>query len=126
MMGLIGEDGRWIQDDGEIDIQCLLAPIVIVEHPLAIITLTFYTNNEPHLNFTAVKGKSIEVMKFTKRALKELLTKFDELGYDKVYVLVAEDDKATIQKTEWLGFTAKLIYDSPIGLRYVKYEMETK
>ena len=100
--------------------------MIIVESELAIITLTFYTNNEPHLNFTAVKSKSIEVMKFIKRALKELLTKFDELGYDKVYVLVAEDDEPTIQKTEWLGFTPKLIYDSPFGLRYIKYEMETK
>ena len=126
MMGLRGEDGRWIQDDGEIDIQCVTTPMIIVESDLAIITLTFYTNNEPHLNFTAVKGKSIEVMKFTKRAFKEIRAKFHELGYDKVYVLVAEGDEATVQKTEWLGFTPKLIYDTPFGLKYVKYEMETK
>lgn len=125
MMGIKGEDGRWIQDDGKWDIECIQEPIVILEHPLAIVTLAFFNNNEPHLNFTAVKEKSIGVMKFMKKALKEILVKFDHLGYDKVFILVAENDLPTIQKTEWLGFTPRLIYDSPFGLRYVKYEMET-
>ncbi len=125
MHGLQGEDGRWIQDDGEWDIECMREPVVILEHPDAVVTLAFFTNNEPHLNFTAVKSKSIGVMKFMKTALKQLLVKFDQLGYDKVFILVAEDDLATIKKTEWLGFKPRLIYDSPFGLRYVKYEMET-
>ena len=126
MMGLRGEDGRWIQDDGEIDIQCISAPFVVVESDLATITLTFYTNNEPHLNLTTFKSSSIEVMKFTKRAVKGIKAKLHELGYDKVYVLIAEGDEDAVKKIEWLGFIPKLVYDTPFGLRYVKYEMETK
>jgi len=126
MNGLKGEDGRWIQDEGEIDIQCVAAPIVILETPLLVVTVAFYTNNEPHLNFTALKESSIEVMKYSKRALVDVLVKFDELGYDRVFILVPENDQVTIRKVDWLGFVPKIIYDSPLGIRFIKYEMETR
>lgn len=126
MNGLKREDGRWLQDKGEIEIQCVAAPLVIVEHPLLVITVSFWTNNEPHLNFLSFKGSSIEVMKFSKRALLEILVKFDDLGYDRVFILVSENDKATIRKVDWLGFVPNIIYDSPLGIRLIKYEMETR
>ena len=125
MNGLKREDGRWLQDEGEIDLQCVAAPITILETPLLVVTVSFWTNNEPHLNFIALKETSIEVMKFSKRALVGVLAKFDALGYDKVFILIAENDEDTIKKASWLGFVPNIIYDTPLGIRFIKYEMET-
>lgn len=125
MMGLKDDDGRWIQDEGEIDIQCMTEPKVLLETPLVVFTLVFYTNNEPHITFTSHKKKSIEVMKYAMRALVAIREKFDSMGYDKIFSLVLDDDQPAKQKLEWLGFYPTIIYDSPGGIRYIKYEMET-
>ena len=126
MMGLKHDNGRWIQDRGEIDIQCIKEPVVILESPLLIFTVAFFTNNEPHLSFTTFKKNSIEVMKFAKTSMVEIRKKFDELGYDRVFILVADNDLETKKKVDWLSFTPTLIYESPIGTKFIKYETETK
>lgn len=127
MMGLKGDDGRWIQDTGEVPIICIGKPRHLLSTPIFDVAVQFYSNNEPHIhlqsNFKEVTG---DVIKFCKMVMKELCDKFNSLGYDRLYTLVPETDIQTGRIMVLVGFIPEIIYQDDIGRKSIKYYMETE
>lgn len=115
----------FIQEEGMVDIVCLSEPEIIIKTDIADVTLTLYSNNEPHIHLINIKKVSKEAIEFAKEGLEEIKKKFNELGYDKIYTLIKDTDTQSKRLMSLVGFIPKVIYETDVGIKYIKYDMET-
>ena len=115
---------RFEQKAGEVDISPLGAPILILKLLETTVTVTFYTNNEPHIHMSGFLP-TVGHVKLALEALIHIREKFDSLGYDKIFSLCPDTDSKTKRFFELLGFTPTIIYETQAGTRLIKFEMET-
>ena len=116
---------RFKQSDEEINIVCLSDPITILTTPLADVVLQFYSNNEPHIHLTNIKKVSADAITYARIGIEEIKKKFDKLGYDKIYTLIKDTDIKGKKLMALMGFFPSIIYETPIGVRMIKYSVET-
>ncbi len=119
-------EARWIQKDGEIDIELLSPPVPLVETEWGKATVSFYSNNEPHIHLTEIRAVSADAIKHARAGMEEIKAHFHSLGYDKIYTLIKDTDIQSKRLVALLGFEPKIIYEDAVGTRYIKHDMETK
>jgi len=119
-------NNRWVQKDGEVNITRLSHPIQILDTPFAKVSISMYSNNEPHLHLTEIKRLSSDAIKYAKIGIEEIKKKFNSLGYDKIYTLIKDTDTQSKRLMLLLGFEPKIIYEDVVGVKFIKHEMETK
>ena len=127
-MALAGEkgvNGRFLQEEGEVDIVCLTDPIQILDTYAVNVSVSFYSNNEPHIHFDEIKKMSSSVMKDIISGMRDVLKKFDEMGYDKVFTLNKKGDVKRNKISTIVGFKPIVYYKAQVGTEYIKYEMST-
>ena len=115
-----------VQEGGEVDIVCLEEARTILITPLADLTVTMYSNNEPHIHLANIKRVSVDAIAYAKESMIEVRAYFNKLGYGKIYTMLKETDKRSEKLVMLMGFVPKIIYEDPIGTVMIKYDMETK
>ena len=121
-----GINGRFPQEEGLVDIIRLTEPIRILETYAVDVSVSFYSNNEPHIHLENVKVITPSSIKEIISGMRDVLKKFDKMGYDKVFTLLRSGDKKSDKLISVIGFTPIVYYSDGIGSKYTKYEMRTK
>lgn len=125
LAGEKGVNGRFIQEEGAVDIMCLTEPITILDTEHATVSVKFYSNNEPHIHIDRIKTLSAGSMKAAISGMREVLKKFNAMGYDKVYTLLHTGDTKSDKLISMIGFKPIIYYADPVGRKFTKYEMRT-
>jgi len=116
---------RLVQEEGEVDITRLSHPYPLLDTDFGKVSVSFYSNNEPHLHLTEIKMLSGDAIKYAREVMVEVKDKFHLLGYDKLYTLIKDTDTQSKRLMLLLGFVPRVIYEDKVGVRYIKHDMET-
>ena len=74
---------------------------------------------------THIKKVSADAITYARIGIEEIKKKFNKLGYDKLYTLIKDTDIKSKKLVVLMGFLPSIIYETPIGVRMIKYSMET-
>ena len=57
--------------------------------------------------------------------MRNVLKRFNDIGYDKVFTLLRKGDKKGDKLISIIGFKPIVYYTCPVGTQFIKYEMRT-